>query len=428
MPHKITLTGRGGRAVAALSVASLAVGLAGCGASDSGADGTQTISFMWWGSAERTARVQEAIDMFEEANPDIKVEGQYAEWAGYWDKLATSVAGGDTPDVMFQEDRYIGDYARRGVLADLSAIGIDTAKIDETLIAAGEIDGKPYGIPTGSNVMSIVANPDLFEAAGVELPDDDTWTWDDYVEIAEQISAGSPDGVYGTSDYSYNETGFLIYLRQHGQDLFDEEGKLGYDDQLLEEWFQRSLNLQEAGGQPPADESVGLDLLDSPIAKGKAAMSMTWSAQLGPLSEASGSDLVLLKVPGEAETPGMYFKPGMYVSVAAESEHADAAAKFVDFFVNTPEVGKIFLTELGLPGNADVRDAVVPELGAADKAGADFVGSLSDHVTSSPHTMPNGAGDVAAIMQRVNSEVLFGQLTPAEGAAKFRQEAESAIG
>src|SRR5690606_4505741 len=120
--------------------------------------------------------------------------------------------------------------------------------------------------------------------------------------------------------------------------------------------------------------------------------------------------------------------PGMYVSVSAKSDHADAANKLVDFFVNTPEVGELFLTELGLPGNSEVRDAVVPKLSEADKAGADFVTGLSDHITSSPNTMPNGAGDIAAIMQRVNSEVLFEQITPAEGAAKFRDEAESAIG
>jgi len=417
------------RTVAVISTALLATGLAACSTSDGGSDdGKETISFMWWGSSERTARMQQAIDLFEAANPDITVEGQYAEWAGYWDKLATSVAGGDIPDVMFQEDRFIGDYGRRGILADLGATEIDTSKIDPTLLGAGEIDGKTYGIPTGSNVMSIVANPDLFAAAGVDMPDDSTWTWDDYVDIANEITQNSSKGIYGTSDYSYNETGFQVYLRQHGQDLYSEDGSLGYDDSLLEEWFQRSLDLQNEGGQPPADESVGLDLLDSPIAKGQAAMSFTWSAQLGPLSEASGSKLVLLKAPGDAPVAGMYFKPGMYVSVSAKSDHADAANKLVDFFVNTPEVGELFLTELGLPGNSEVRDAVVPKLSEADKAGADFVTGLSDHITSSPNTMPNGAGDIAAIMQRVNSEVLFEQITPAEGAAKFRDEAESAIG
>lgn len=415
-------------AVGAVSLAVLA-GATGCsaGAAD---DGTLTLRFSWWGSEERTARMQEAIDLFEAENPDIQVEGDFVDWDGYWDKLATSVAGGNTPDVLMQEDRFLGDYANRGVLADLGAQEIATDDVDATLLGSGSVDGAQYGIPTGSNVYTVIANPALFEAAGVEMPDDTTWTWDDYEEIANAITAGSEDGVHGTSDYSYNETAFTVYARQHGQSLLDENGELGYDDELLVEWFERSLRLQEAGGQPPADEALNLDLLDSPIAKGTAAMSITWSAQLGPLSTAAGTELVPLRMPGESEfeRTGMFFKPGMYLSQAADTEHPEEAAAFIDFFVNSPEVGEIFLTELGLPGSAPVREAVTAQLPEGEKVAADFVVDLADEIEDAPAPLPNGAGDLADIMNRINSDVLFERQTPEEAAAQFRSEAEAAIG
>lgn len=417
------------RSAAGLASVALAAGLAGC-ASGAGDDGTVTIRFSWWGSEERTARMEQAIDLFEAEHPDIQVEGDFVDWDGYWDKLATSVAGGNTPDVFMQEDRYLGDYARRGVLADLGELDVATDEIDPTLLASGEIDGAQYGVPTGSNVYTVIANPSMFEAAGVELPDDTTWTWDDYEEIANEISAGSEDGVYGTSDYSYNETAFTVYARQHGQALLDENGELGYDDALLVEWFERSLRLQEDGGQPPADEALNLDLLDSPIAKNTAAMTITWSAQLGPLATAAGEDMVPLRMPGETEfeRTGMFFKPGMYLSQAADTEHPEAAAAFVDFFVNSPEVGEIFLTELGLPGSEPVREAVTAELPAGEKVAADYVVDLADEIEDAPAALPNGAGDIADIMNRINSEVLFERLTPEEAAQQFRSEAEAAIG
>lgn len=429
-PH---FRGRGGRLAAGLTAAVVMVGLAGCGGdngSSTGNDGPVTIRFSWWGSNERTERMQQAIDLFEQANPDIKVEGDFAEWSGYWDKLATGVAGGDESDVFMQEDRYLGDYARRAVLADLGAMGVKADGIDAQLLSSGNIDGKQYGIPTGSNVLSMVANPALFEEAGVAMPDDNTWTWEDYERISEEISANTPDGVYGATDYSYNEVGFQIYARQHGQSLFAADGSLGYDDALLKEWFERSLRLQEAGGQPPADESVGLDLLDSPIAKRQAAMSLTWSSQVGALSDAAGDDMVLLKIPGETEfdRTGMYFKPGMYLSASAKSEHPEAAAKLIDFFVTSPDVGKIFGSELGLPGSAAVRDAIMPGMSDRELTAAEFVVGLANHIEDAPPALPNGAGDIEGIMQRINSEVLFGQKTPAEAAAEFRTEAEAAIG
>ncbi|GAA2008928.1 ABC transporter substrate-binding protein [Microbacterium ulmi] len=426
------------RRSAVAGMAALAVGLSACAVPGGSAtpvaddpDEPASIRFYWWGSDARNERMQQAIDLFEEDNPNITVTGEFAEWGGYWDKLATSVVGGDTPDVFMQEDRYIADYARRGILADLGAIGVETGDIDESLLTAGAIDGTQFGIPTGSNVYSVIANPALFEAAGVELPDDDTWTWDDYVDIATRIHDGTPGGqVYGTSDATYNEVGFSVYARQHGQSLFDEDGELGYDDDLLEEWFQRSLDLQASGGQPPADSAASLDLLDSPIAKGYAAMNITWSAQLGALSTAVGQDLTILKMPGESEftKPGMFYKPGMYLSASAKTKHPSAVAKFIDFFANDPRVGGIFLTELGLPGNAPVREAILPKLTPVDQKSADFVAGLADHIVSAPPALPNGAGEVATIIQRINEQVLFGQLTPADAAKQFRSEVEAVIG
>lgn len=417
------------RMAAAGTAVVVAAGIAGCAGSGGSGDGSVSVRFSFWGSDERAQRMQEVVDLFEDENPGIDVVPDFADWGGYWDKLATSVAGNDTPDVLMQEDRYIGDYARRGVIADLSEFEVEMSDIDAQLLSSGEIDGGQYGVPTGSNVMSMIANPEIFAKAGVEMPDDSSWTWDDYVEISQAISDGTPDGTYGTSDYSFSEVGLVVYLRQHGQNLFAEDGTLGYDDELLEEWFQRSLDLQASGAQPPADTGLALDLLDSPIARGFGAMSLTWSAQLGTLSEAVDTDLAVLRVPGESEfeRAGMYFKPGTYLSQSASTENPEAAAKFIDFFVNSPEVGEIFGTELGLPGSAAVREAVVPTLSANDAAAADFVEDLGDEIVDAPPVLPEGAGDAADIMQRINAEVLFERMSPEEGAVQFRQEVEQAI-
>ncbi len=422
--------GRIWRVAAAAASLAVVAGMAACSSGSSSDDnGNVTIRFGWWGDAGRNDRMQKAIDLFEAANPGIKVKGEFVDWAGYWDKLATQVAGGNAPDVFMQEDRYIGDYAHRNVLADLGSMGIKTDDIDKTLLSNGQVNGKQYGIPTGSNVFSVVANPAIFKAAGVALPDDTKWTWDDYERISEAITKGSPKGVYGTSDYSYSEVGFVVYARQHGQDLFNKDGKLGYDDKLLQEWFERSQRLIKAGGQPPADDGLTLDLLDSPIAKDKAAMSMTWSAQVGALSKAAGDEMVLLRLPGETQfqRTGMYYKPGMYLSQWAKSKHPEAAAKFINFFANSVDVYKVFLTELGLPGSAAVRQGIESSLPKIEQDAANFVGGLNSEIVDARNTLPKGASETEDIMQRINAEVLFGRMSPAKGAQEFRKALESAI-
>ena len=42
-----------------------------------------------------------------------------------------------------------------------------------------------YGVSTGSNAFAVLANPTLFKEAGVDLPDDSTWTWEEYAETRD---------------------------------------------------------------------------------------------------------------------------------------------------------------------------------------------------------------------------------------------------
>ncbi|WP_454851234.1 ABC transporter substrate-binding protein [Promicromonospora soli] len=226
-------------AASAAGIAAVALTLAACGGGDSGIGGGGDdsppaaeecpceIRFSWWGSDTRHASTQEIIEAFEAENPDITVVPDFTDWDGYWDKLATSVAAGDTPDVITQEERYISDYSTKNVLADLGSLEIDTSKVDDGVLGGGQIDGTQYGIPSGINAYALVADPELFADAGVDVPDDTSWTWEDYVTAANAVSDGAGDGVWGTQDYGFNEAGLNVMARQRGETLFTPEGELG---------------------------------------------------------------------------------------------------------------------------------------------------------------------------------------------------------
>jgi len=406
---------------------------AGGGATDGAdPDAPVTIRWSWWGSDTRHTLTQEVIDLFEEKNPNITVVPDYTDWGSYFDKLSVSVAGGDAPDVITQEERYLADYASKNVLADLSQLDVGTSRIDDNILQSGTIDGSLYGIATGVNVYSVVADPQAFADAGVELPDDATWTWEDYVEVANEISAASGGAVYGAQDYGFNEPGFSILARQHGQSLYDENGELGFEPALLEEWWQHSLDLQAGGGQPDAAKTVEVDAggpEQSLVGTNAGAMAWFWSNQLTALSNASGRELQLLRVPGESQfdRTGMYFKPAMYYSVSSRSKHPEAAAKLVDFLLNDPDAGAILLSDRGLPANTDVRAAVTDDFEDTDKQAAAFLTDLEDEIVDGPVVPPAGAGQVAEITKRLNAEVLFGRLTPQQASERFVQEVTSAI-
>ncbi|MFV0287288.1 MAG: ABC transporter substrate-binding protein [Demequina sp.] len=398
-----------------------------------GGDGNVEIRFSWWGSDDRHTLTQEVIDLFEEKNPGITVVPDYTDWGGYWDKLATTVAGGDTPDVMTQEERYLTDYANRGVVADMSALDIDTSKIDETVLAGGTIDGKLAGIATGINAYTIVADPQMFEDAGVEMPDDETWTWEDFKSISKEISDALGDGMYGVQDYGGNEAGFNIYARQHGESLYAEDGTLGYSDATLEAWWQDLIDLRESGAMPDGSRSVEIaegGPEQSLLGTNSGAMGFWWTNQLSAISSAAGRDLVLLRPPGESEfdRTGLYFKPAMFYSVSETTEHPEEAAKLVDFLLNDPEAGALMLSDRGLAANTDVREAVAAELDPLDQQAAEFLADIEDEIVDGPPAPPNGAADVPEITGRINEQVLFDTLGAADAAAQFTSEANAAIG
>jgi multiple sugar transport system substrate-binding protein len=399
---------------------------------DEGGDGDGVeIRFSWWGSDDRHQTTQQIIDLFEEENPGITVVPDFTDWSGYWDKLATSVAGSDTPDVMTQEERFISDYATRGVIADLSTFDIDTSQFQESVIEGGKIDGTLYGLATGVNAYAIMADPKIFADAGVEIPDDTTWTWEDFVSVSGELSKAAGDGIWGTQDIGFNEAGLSILARQKGQNLYNADGSLGVDKATVEQFFQIGLDLQKNGGSPDGSRTVEIQNAGpegSLLGTNTGGMGVWWSNQLGALSGASGNDLELLRMPGETEydRTGMYFKPAMYYSISATTEHPAESAKFVDFLLNSPEVAALQLTDRGLPSNLTVRESILGDLEAADAKVAEFMEEIEPEIVDGPPVPPNGAGDVQDIMIRLNSEVLFGSMTPAEAADAFLEEVAAA--
>lgn len=435
-------TTRARRLGAAVAATAMAVTLAACGSPDSpGAGGSTngsddpdqvTITFAWWGSDTRQQITEEVIAAFEAEYPHITVEPDFTSWDNYFERLNVAAAGGSLPDVITQQERFLAEYASRGLLADLRELGIATDDIDPSVIESGEVDGTFVGIATGVSSHALVTDPAIFAEAGVDLPDDTTWTWDDYEAVANAITEGSGGELYGVQDYSFLEVVLKIMARQNGEEVFTEDGELGVSVDTVEAWFQRSVDLMESGGEPSASVSTEINAAGvegSLPATGQGAMAWFWSNQLDAIQSAAGRDLQLLRPPGEADgvRTGAYLYPTMYYSVAESSPHPEEAALLVDFLINSTTAGELILVDRGLPSNTVVREAILPLLSDADRVGADFVAEIEPTIVDGTPVPPVGAGETTQITQRVNSDVLFGRITPREAAERWLDEVGTAI-
>ncbi|MFE6388704.1 ABC transporter substrate-binding protein [Nocardiopsis dassonvillei] len=416
----------------AAGVGAVVMAATACGGSEPD-DGTVELRFSWWGADDRHSTTQQVIDLFEAENPGITIVPEYTDWGGYWDRLATSTAANDAPDIITQEERYLREYGDRGALLDLNEVELDLSGIDPLVAESGDLDGQTFGVATGVNAYAILADPQAFEDAGVEMPDDETWTWDDYIEISAQISEATDGEIVGTQSMSYNETGFQIFARQRGENLYAEDGSLGFSQETLEEWFSVTEQLTENGGQPGAAESVEIEAGgpdQSVLSTNQGAMAHFWTNQLGGISASSGRDIELLRYPGESteDRTGMFFKPAMFYSISAGTEHPEEAALFVDFLLNSEEAAELILADRGLPANVDVRSHIIDSLPEADARSAVFLSEIEGTIVDGNPPPPIGAGQVVDITKRVTEDLTFGELTPAEAAEQFMSEVEAATG
>lgn len=134
-------------------------------------EGDVQLRFTWWGADARAQLTEEVIEMFEAENPGITVTTEWSVWDGYWDKLATSAAASDMPDVFQMDEQQIASYGTQGSLPDLESQPevLDVSTIAPEVLLTGEVDGTIVGAPVGVGICSVAANPELLERAGVEF-------------------------------------------------------------------------------------------------------------------------------------------------------------------------------------------------------------------------------------------------------------------
>ncbi|MDZ5077228.1 ABC transporter substrate-binding protein [Nesterenkonia sp. HG001] len=425
-----TLQPRRRRGTSALTAGlAAALALTACGGGGGGDDDEVTLRFVWWGSDARHQNTQEIIDAFEEEHPDITISGDFGDWDGYWDQLATQTAAADSPDIIQMDELYLREYADRGSLLDLDQV--DTSQMDDTVVDNGRTEGGLYGITIGINAFTILANPDLFDEAGVEMPDDATWTWDDYRDIAVELSEDL-DGAWGAG--GFDETGgFQTWVRQQGGHLSNDEGELGFTVEDAESYFEYIAELLDSGATPSAsalaeDQGVGPD--QSLTTAGEVAMRAWWSNQSVALSESTGTELELLRFPshtGDAEDAAPWYKSSMFLSGSAATDHPEEVQLFIDFFVNSEEAALIDMAERGIPPNNEIRQTVTEELEGPQLAMAEYIDQIEGELGPSEPVPAMGGSAFQQILYRYQDEVLFERMSPADAAEAMVGEMEGEL-
>ncbi|RCK70079.1 extracellular solute-binding protein [Desertihabitans brevis] len=412
-----------------LGAAGAAGALTACSGGGQGGGPTE-IRFAYWGNDTRQRLTEQAVEVFHSRHPDIRVKAELGQFQGYFDKLATQTAANDMPDVFQMNEKYLAEYAQRGALLDLSEL--DTTRFSPGTKEAGMSEGALYGVNAGVNAPTMMTNPRVFEEAGVELPDDTTWTWDDLRATSAAITEATGGTRHGLGSMAGNDAAFHVYLRQRGASLYTDRA-VGFPVELLESWFADNLRLQDEGCVPPAaaaNENGAKSIDEQAFANGGYAVAADYSNLVTQLEDISGEDLRLLRYPsttGRAAEGGLWLRASMFWSASARTRQSAAVLTFIDFLANSTACGEVLLAERGLPANADVLAHVADRLTASDLKAVAYLEAIEPELGPTPPLQPVGGGEFPNVLSRYADEVMFGRMPPAAAATQLVAEIEASL-
>lgn len=381
----------------------------------------------WWGNPDRDRRTKALLDAYSKKS-GTQIAAESLGWGDYWTKLGTQTAGGNAPDLIQMDYRYLFEYARRETLLPLDKL-LPLPDFSPQERDGGKVDGKLYGINLGSNSKAMVYDTGMLEKVGVKTMDMN-WTWDDFARIAADISKINPGKYWGASDNSRWEQGFEQWLNQRGKMLYTADGKAAFTRDDVAAWFDLWDKLRKAGAVPPADVGATNNgkVEEYEITRGLAAMSFVNSNQIVAFQGLNKNKLAISVFPrAKTGSSGHYIKPSQMMSISSRCKAPEEAARIIQYMVNDPEGVKILGIERGVPCSVAARAVLAPELDALGKMQVDFVAALSKVAVALPPPPPKGAGEVENLLRRVADSVAFGRTSIKDAAQQFHSEVEGIL-
>ena len=221
-------------------------------------------------------RMQKLTDDFKAKNPGIDLEWVTMEENVLRQKVTTDIATkGGQYDIMTIGTYEVPIWAKQGWLVPLDDLGADY-DVDDLLPAIRNglsADGKLYAAPFYGESSMVMYRKDLFEKAGLTMPDAPTW---DFVADAARKITDKNSETYGIclrgkAGWGENMAFLTATANSFGARWFDENWKPQFDQPEWKKTLQFYIDLMKDAG-PPGASSNGFNENLALFQSGKCGM------------------------------------------------------------------------------------------------------------------------------------------------------------
>lgn len=265
----LQLSGMGAASAVLLAACQAPAAAPAAGGGEAAAPSEEAVTLTFghhWEAAFRP-RQEEFDQKYAEAHPGVKFEYTYNTWSEHNQIVPTWAAAGTLPDIIYVHGRYAFPWNHEGIVISTqdfidSDAAFDVQGIWEEALRLYRYDGKQHGIPYDHGPIILGYNKDLFDAAGLEYPNE-TWTWDNFLEAAKALTVGENQwgygGYYNTILELGNETGISFVGPWGGEVYNDEETQLLIDSDASRsamQWWADLIHVHKVAPLPAQAQAI----------------------------------------------------------------------------------------------------------------------------------------------------------------------------
>lgn len=413
--------------------ASLVSALPACGRGlgGSSASAGSDLQMMVWGEGDQNTKLLDAIHGWEKQDGKTHVNAQYSGLNGYFDKLATRVAGGNPPDVFQIYLPYLADYLSRDVIMSLDdyADELSLTTLPTSILPTVKMNGHDYFAIVGAATQpAIVYDADRLTRYKLQ-PAGSDWTLAEFQDTMQQVYAASKGAVHGVSDMGGASVQLESYMRAFDTPLFDSAGKLAFTEDQFTQWLQLWDTMRKNGSCPPMTvTAAATGFQNDPLVTGKTAYTSTATSRGYPSIQTLTKDhLGLLEFPRAtvSSKPGTNIIPAGWFAISKKSKNVDKAVALLKYLSNDPQAAKLMGLARGVPLVKAQQDALQGQLDAQEKEVFDNYLQVAGQNPAPLQAYPAGSGELMSTsLSNANQSVGFGKATVQQATTQFFADAK----
>jgi multiple sugar transport system substrate-binding protein len=329
-----------------------ALALAGCGrdTGDGGGDAARSVSagkasgeITVWAMGAEGEKLSVLAEDFMRENPDATVKVTPIPWDGAHDKIATAIAGKQTPDLSMIGTTWMGEFAKTGGLDPTPPAMVNKGDFFEGAWNTAVVNGTSYGVPWYVETRLLYVNKELAARSGVTTAPK---SWDELKTAfkAFKEKGGAKWGAYLQPGKTGSWQTVMPFVWQNGGDILNGD-RYAFDSPQTVEALAYFKSFFDEGITP---KELPDGALEPGFLKGEIGAFVSGPWHIGILKEQSGADkFQLWHMP--TRQAGTSFVGGSDLAVFKDAKNRDGAWKFVSYLSRPDVQVKWYRTVAALP-------------------------------------------------------------------------------